>query len=174
MQPDLENIKNKVEQNRDFVGRISSKLPGFKGYAEKSEMYDVDRIMRNFLSEKIQTFKNDLNLLSSALFNKGTTENLSEIDTLGTNFERVQKKCQYADYGSTATLSGAKISDEDQNRLLEYDWRLINTLEEFTPKMKEIQDDGADIKSLLTDISTKLRDFEKSFDDRKNVLMEVI
>ena len=50
MEPDLDGIKKKVEEGRDLLDRIMLKLPGFKGYVEKSEKYDADMIIRNFLS----------------------------------------------------------------------------------------------------------------------------
>ena len=46
MQPDLNNLKSKIQANRDFITKIAVGLPGFKGYVEKAENYDADRMVR--------------------------------------------------------------------------------------------------------------------------------
>ena len=68
-----------------------------------------------------------------------------------------------------------KLSDDDVNRLLEYDWRLITSLDELEKSVSELRAAAADnLGAVIGGISDKLREFEKKFDERKNVLLEVL
>ncbi len=174
MQPDLENIKNKVESNTSYIDKISAKLPGFKGYKEKSDIYSVDKIMRNFISEKIQDYKLQVNSISSELFNAQKTDLLPKIDALNNVIERVLKKTQFADFGNTASLSGVAITDEDKNRLLEFDWRLIATIEESQSLLDNLKNTDSVTADTIKEFETNIKSFEEAFDDRKNILTEVI
>lgn len=175
MQPDLNNLKAKIQSNRDFIDRITVQLPGFKGYVEKSENYDADRMIREFIADRIRSSKKSLNVISGDLVKGGEISTIQEIDSVQNLLEGLLKKVQYADYGVSGGFSKIKITEEDQNRLLEYDWRLISAFDEINTaagKLATLQSDT--ILQELRNLKQKIRDFDKSIDDRKYVIMEVI
>ncbi len=175
MQPDLNNLKAKIQANRDFIDRITTKLPGFKGYVEKSENYDADRMVREFIADRVLSAKKSLNVMSGDLVKSGELQTIQEIDSIQNLLEGLLKKIQYADYGASGGFSKIRITEEDQNRLLEYDWRLISSFDEIntlTSKLQSIQ--GDQLVQEMKTIKQKIRDFDKSVDDRKYVIMEVI
>jgi hypothetical protein len=175
MQPNLDNLKKKLQENRDLVGRITAKFPGYAGYVEKAETYDADAIIRNLIADRLGVFKDGVNAISSDLAKKKERAVLPELDALGMKFETIIKKARHADFGKIAALSSMKLSDDDVNRLLEYDWRLITALDEMDKAVADLR--SAAVNSLgaaIGGISNTLREFEKKFDDRKNVLLEVL
>lgn len=175
MQPDLMNIKNKIEASRDLVDRITMKLPGYKGSVEKSERYDADKIVREFLTDRIQSFKNEMTAFFAETGRKGDVMRLSELESLNLNLEKLHKKFKYAEAGSQAVLAKMKMTDEDHVRLIEYDWRLISSIDEYKDLIEKLKNSSdADFTATLAAVRTKLNDFERSFDERKNVLLEVI
>lgn len=175
MQPDLNNLKAKIQANRDFIDRITVQIPFFKGYVEKSENYDADRMIREFIADKILSAKKSLNVMSGELVKSGDLAIIQEIDSVQNLLEGLLKKVQYADYGVSGGFSRIKISEDDQNRLLEYDWRLISSFDEiniFTANMQNLQ--GDTLLQEMKNLKQKIRDFDKNIDDRKYVIMEVI
>jgi len=175
MQPDINNIKSKLQGNRDFIDRITVSLPGFKGYVEKAENYDADRMIRSFIVEKILSAKKTLTVIAGDNVRNGNLSITQEIDQLSNLLEGIVKKVEYAEYAVSGRFSKIKITEEDENRLLEYDWRLISTFDEVLKlflNLSTLQEDA--LKGELNTIKTKVREFEKNFDDRKNVIMEVI
>jgi hypothetical protein len=175
MQPDLNNLKAKIQANRDFIDRIATGLPGFKGYVEKSENYDADRMIRSFIADKILSAKKTLGVISGENVRSGNLAVTQEFDSLSHLLEGLVKKVEFADYGVSGGFSKIKISEEDQNRLLEYDWRLITAFDEVYKLFTGLSSlQGDPLKNEINSIKTKIRDFEKNFDDRKYVIMEVI
>lgn len=175
MQPDLNSLKNKIQANRDFITRIAVGIPGFKGYIEKAENYDADRMIRVFVSDKILVTKKTLAMLSGDLSREADLAALPDLDSLGNVLEGLFKKVQYAEYGPSGQFSSLKITEEDQNRLLEFDWRLIAQFDEILTLTSGLQLSRGDaLKSALKSVKTKVIDFEKLFDERKYVIMEVI
>ncbi|HPS58060.1 MAG TPA: hypothetical protein PK514_08130 [Spirochaetota bacterium] len=175
MQPDLNSLKNKLQANRDFITRIAIGIPGFKGYIEKAENYDADSMIRAFISDKISTAKKTLAMLSGDLSREAELSALPELDSLGNVLEGLFKKVQYAEYGASGPFSKLKITEEDQNRLLEFDWRLIAQFDEVLTLATGLQTLRSDaLKSALKSVKTRILEFEKTFDERKYVIMEVI
>ncbi len=172
MQPDLDNVKKRLDGSRDFVDKLLAKVPGFTGYFEKGAMYEADRIIRNFTAERLLTLKRDISAVMSETVQKGDKSALSDLDSLNTVLERIYKKVKNADYTTSASFSRAQITQDDNNRLLEYDWRLITGLDEVEAMVKKMKE--AFTADQIKPVRLKVEDFEKSFDDRKNVILEVI
>jgi hypothetical protein len=173
MQPDLESIKGKIKGKRDLIDRLTTKIPGFEGFVEKSESYEADRVIRDFIVDKIKLLKSIINEIATDFSRDGNIENLSGLDSLGLNLEGLLGKVKFAESGSTSKTSKIKIEEADKNRLLEYDWRLIGDLDIFDEILTKIRS-NEDTKTDISDFRTKLRDFEKAFDERKNIILEVI
>lgn len=175
MQPDLNSLKNKIQANRDFITRIAVGIPGFKGYIEQAENYDADSMIRSFVSDKIAAVKKNIALLSGDLARESDFSALPDLDSLGNIIEGLFKKVQHAEYGPSGNFSKLKITDEDQNRLLEFDWRLIAQFDEVLALTSGLQASRGDtLKTALKSVKTKVLEFEKTFDERKYVIMEVI
>ncbi len=175
MQPNLDNLKKKIQDNRDLIDRITVKLPGFNGYVEKAESYAADKVVRDLLADRIGGFKNEVNAKMVELEKKQQRDSLGDLDSLALKMETMIKKCQHADFGKVAALSSMTISEDDKNRLLEYDWRLISALDGLEKSVGELRAAAAEnTGAVIGGIADALRTFEKNFDERKNVLLEVI
>jgi hypothetical protein len=175
MQPDLNNLKAKIQGSRDFIDKIAAGIPLFKGYIEKSENYDADKIIRGFIADKIISAKKNLGVISGDQARSGNFEVTQEFDSLSILLEGVLKKVEFAEYGVSGGFSKIKISDEDQNRLLEYDWRMITVFDEVYSLFSNLSSlQGEPLILEIRNIKNKIRDFEKNFDNRKYVIMEVI
>lgn len=171
MQPNLDELNKKIEENRDFIDRIAIGIPGFKGYVEKSEKYDADSMLREIIADKIRNLKKELGILSSDLVKKSELEPVQEIDSLSNIIEGILKKVEYADYGLKGPFSKIEFSEENQNRLLEFDWRLISQFDEIE---KILTEGKGNPSSMLETLKTQIREYEKLVDDRKYVILEVI
>lgn len=175
MKPDLNNLKNRIESKRDFIDKIALGIPFFKGYILKSENYDADLMIRSFLADKLILIKKHLGVLSTSALKKNDYELIKEIESLSIATEGLVKKVRYAEYGTSGTFSKAKITEGDQNRLLEYDWRLISVADDLVESVMKI--DSSDSVSILDGLKpagTMLADFESAFNERKNIILEVI
>ena len=175
MQPDLNNLKSKIQANRDFIDRIAAGLPGFKGYVEKSENYDADRMIRSLIADKILSAKKIIGAASGDNVRSGNLGVTQDFDSLSNLLEGLLKKVEFADYGASGSFSKIKITEEDQSRLLEYDWRLIAAFDDLFKSFANLSAlQGDALTAEIKNNKAGIRDFEKIFDDRKHVIMEVI
>lgn len=175
MKPDLNNLKNRIESKRDFIDKIALGIPFFKGYLLKSENYDADLMIRSFLADKLISVKKHLGALSSSALKKDDYALIKEIESISLKVEGLVKKVRYAEYGTSGTFSKAKITEDDQNRLLEYDWRLLSSADDLVESVVKINSSSsASIIEGLKSARSMLADFESEFNERKNIILEVI
>ncbi len=175
MQPNLDNLKKKIQENRDLVDRITMMVPGFTGYVEKAEIHEADRIIRNLLADRIRGFKGTVNSALTALEKKGERGHHGALDALSVKMETIIKKCLHSDFGSSPSLAGAAISEEDKNRLLEYDWRLLSSLDELEKSVAALGTAApGELGPAIDRAGSFLSDFDTNLEERKHVLLEVL
>lgn len=174
MSPDINDIKRNIEGQRDLLSRIITAVPGFQGYVETGEKYDADRVIRNFMADKILAFKQTVSGAMRDMQKSVVHDVLSRLDSLGTVLERILKKCQFADYGKKS-FTGVTMTPEQQDKLLAYDWNLIFRLDEIGTEFDRLSgvEPGA-VSGIVADILKKLNEFEKEIDGRKSVILEVL
>ncbi len=175
MQPDLENLKKRIGESRDLVDRVIAKLPGYTGYVERGEMYEADRVVRHFIGERLIEYKNGIMAVMSARSKRGELSVVAELDAVSTVIERVYKKVKSAHYGTSLTLSSVKVSQADLDRLLEHDWRMIARADELAPAIEKLGPAAPDaISAAVAEVRKQVEAFEKTFDERKNIILEVL
>ena len=175
MQPDLENLKKRISESRDLVDRIITKMPGYSGYVEKGEMNEADRVVRGFIAERFLQYKRIVEAVTREYSGQGNMTLLVDLDSLNSVLEKLYKKCAYADYGKTGAMSHVTVSQADSDKILEFDWRMIAKADELEPEMVKFE--GAapeELEAEIKRVRKLLDEFEKSFDQRNNVLLEVI
>ncbi len=171
MQADLEELKKKNSDSRDLISRIATKIPGFKGYVEKSENYNTDLIVREVIVANMKNLKKRLGIISGEMVKKSDLSGVEEINSLSNVLEGIIKKVEYADYGRSGAMSKVKFTEEDQDRLLEYDWRLVSDFEEIDKSLESYSDIPVE---KIHELKERIREFEILFDNRKKVILEVI
>lgn len=175
MKPDLNNLKSRIEEKRDFIDKIANEIPFFKGYLVKSENYDADLMIRSFIADRLLAVKKHLGAVSSDALKKENYQLIKEIESLSTVVEGVVKKVRYAEYGASGAFTKAVFTEDDQNRLLEYDWRLLTSADELVESVRKLaSSDCVSVPEGLKSAGGMLADFESAFNERKNVILEVI
>jgi hypothetical protein len=172
--PAIEKIKDKVRQGRDVVDRILAAIPGYKSYVESAEAYDSDKVVREYLADRIIRLKSEITSFSAGLVRKGEHGIVKEIESVTIFMERILKKCQYADY-SSSIFAKMKVSEAEKSKLVEYDSMLLTLLDETSSLVSSLdQTETTGIEQVLNSIKNKLKIFEKAYEDRKFKIMEGI
>lgn len=175
MQPDLENLKKRIGESKDLVDRLIGKLPGYTGYVEKGEMYEADRVVRGFIAEKLLSYKRVIDGVIREQSKKSEMKYLSDLESINTLLEKAHKKSAFAESGRSAGASKISVSQDDLNKILEFDWRMIGKVDELEPEIVKIESvEGDALAAEIKRIRKLIEDFEKAFDQRKNVILEVI
>ena len=173
MEPDIGNIRKKLQDSRTSLDNLLMKLPGFKGYMEYRERYASDRAVRTHMADTMLSFKGDIDAIAKRLGQKGELAILPDLNGINETLEKLVKTCQAADFGASSSFSAAqpKFSSRDQDRLIEYDTTLLGNLELIRAAVTKLsaaeQVDSAGIGEVLQ----VLRGFERTFADRQHVLM---
>jgi len=158
--------------------RIVAAIPGFRGYKEKELRRESDKLLRNHLYLKLSTAKNDLKTVFQKLSDRRYFDVLTDMDRLVAKTDRVVEKVNHASYGYTGFYDIVKVKEENLDRMIEFDNKLIDEVNALTAEVDAFKAElaGGETKNLKAKIQTltdKLEGFEGTFDKRDEVIRGV-
>jgi len=169
------DIRQRVEEDQGLLKKIQSFVPGFRGYRQKEDLRDADRMLRMQLADKLGKQRKRLED-SRTLITK--TYNSKPLDMLGgliNQFKKVEGAVTHAEMGYSGIAADIQIKQTELNSLYEYDAGLIGDVTSIATSVDALQpaltsqDDAKSIMS-LNDIKMKITEFEDLFGRRMLVI----
>jgi len=172
------DVYSKVKDQMRLSERILGVIPGFHGYKEKELRRESDRLIRNHLYLKLSGMKNDLRTVSQKLADRRWFDVLTDMDRLLAKVDRVNEKVNHASYGYAGFFAATKIKEEQLDRMMEFDGKLVDEADSLVAEVDAFKDAVAkgevqNAKERIQAVVDKLDAFESTFDRRNEVILGV-
>ncbi len=168
----------KTKKQMRLSERIVAAIPGFRGYKEKELRRESDRLIRNHLYRRLSEAKSDLKDVFQKLSDHRLFEVLTYMDRLVAKFDRVAAKIDHASYGYAGFFNIVKVEEKNLDRMIDFDNQLtddvekiVNEVEAF--KTEVMKQEVKKAKERIQHLTETLEAFEKTFDKRGEVILEV-
>jgi len=118
----------RTDEDQPPIKKVQRYIPGFRGYLQKDEMRDADRMLRMQLSQKISIARRNLEEAMAAVREKGLVVEISRIESALNSLKRISSEIGYADTGYSWMASDSEIVQDDVEKLYEYDAGLLEQM----------------------------------------------
>jgi len=165
----------KVESETRLLEKIMLTLPGFKGYKEKEMRREADRLIRDRLGRTLEKNRNNLQEIYRIVVTNKLEEVAQHVDRVVTKLDRISAKVQHASYGYSGFFDAVKISEDDLDRMLVFDMKLLEeskSIDELVETFKgeaEEQNFGNALNR-GSELVKALERFEENFDRRAETI----
>lgn len=173
-----EGIYEKAKKEMRLSERILGAIPGFRGYKEKELRRESDRLIRNHLHRRLSEAKSDLKDAYQKLSDRRLFEILTDVDRLVAKFDRVAAKVDHASYGYTGFFDVIKVREENLDRMIDFDNKLVDEVEKIVAEVETFKSDvmKAEVersKEAVQHLGETLEVLEETFDKRGEVILGV-
>ena len=124
----LERVKGAMGGLESFI----SKVPGYKGYKEKEQRREADRLLRDHLVRQFEEQQRKLNDQKLQLVSSGLIELVDDLDRASTRLESFIIKIRTASQGYAGFFDAVKVKEEELDALYNFD----NSLLEGAPRLE--------------------------------------
>jgi len=171
-------VLKKVEGEKALLEKISLAIPGFRGYKLKEMRREADKLIRDNIYRRLVDAKSSLREIFQRLAINKLTDVLSETDRLIAKFDRVSELINHAPYGYSGFFDAVKIEEDDLERMIDFDLKLVDNAKEIEAKVKQFKQDitGGKFESAAAcvgEIRGLAENLESTFNERKEVIMGV-
>lgn len=176
---EIQNLYDKVEEERGFLGRLLSKIPGFRGYMEKEARRDADQLLRDTISGRLQLTRLDLSAVQHAL-SRDIVLGIEYAERIGRADNQLMgliSKIKDAPQGYAGFFDAVRVDENDLARLYEFDELMLGHSEQIAADVAALNKavgDGANIDEAILALNQDLQAANQAFNLRQEVLNQVV
>ena len=120
----MPDLTERIESDATPFEQMLSAIPGFDGYREREVRRTADKLVRDRLVAELDEVREELKDVVAAWARAGRLSELPDIDRLSRLMGKVRDNIRFADYGYTGFFDAVKITEEQLDKLYEYDLSL--------------------------------------------------
>ena len=172
----MSDIKDQVYDNvtgsMDIFKRIGSKIPGFKGYVERQNRRDSDKLIRDSIYRRFREHESRISDLQVELINKGEIQYTADLEKAALRLRTFADRVRTAPRGYSSLFEAVKINEVELAKLYEYDSTLLDKSEEIGRAIDNVQASiGTDgLPAAIRNLQTLSKDCVNAYERRQEVV----
>ena len=168
----------KAEEQKDWLAKIGSYIPGFSGYLDAKRRQESDRIIREAAAKKVMECRDDVTAVVKHLTKTMSDLDLvEEMDEIDNRINTLAGKIRSAADGYSGALNTIKVSQKDLEDLYKFDLNLLEAVEELkvaSAKMSENKRDTGACRQALEELDQVLDRVSKYLATRKDSILGMV
>jgi uncharacterized protein YdhG (YjbR/CyaY superfamily) len=165
----------RIGEDEQLLEKIMLVIPGFRGYKAKEQRRQADKIVRDYVSARLQDARNMLQDVYAIVAENKASEASQPIDRLMAILDRVSEKVHHASYGYAGFFDATKIDEDDLDRMIGFDTQLVDGAKGLAQRVQAFKDEVQvgnfdNLEAYESELRKTVEGFETSFDQRKDVI----
>ncbi len=167
-----DQIFQKVTNSMDIFKKIASKIPGFKGYVERQNRRDSDKLIRDTMFRRFRELEHRVSDIQEEFINKGEIQYTDDLEKAALRLRTFADRVRTAPRGYSSLFEAVKINEPELAKLYEYDATLLDKTDEVNRAIDNVQASvGTDgLPAAIHNLQTIADDCIKAYDRRQEVL----
>lgn len=171
----MSDLFDQVTSDQDPIKKLMSKIPGFKGYVERSNRRSADKLLREQIAAQFQQLKTRISEIQEEFASAGELQYLDDLETAATKIQTFIDKVAHASYGYAGFFDAIKVREEELAKLYEFDLAMIEAGDEIGRAIdnvyQSIDTDG--LPASIRHLKSLTRDLVSTYDRRDEVMTSV-
>jgi hypothetical protein len=168
-----DQIYQKVTSSMDIFKKISTKIPGFKGYTERQNRRDSDKLIRDTVYRRFRELEGKVSDLQVGLLNQGQIKEAGDLEKAALRLRTFADRVRTAPRGYSSLFEAIKINEPELAKLYQYDAALLDKADEVNRAIDNVQASiGTDgLPAAIRNLQTVAKDCINAYDRRQEVLV---
>lgn len=169
------DILQRVMDEKDFLKKLVEKIPGFKGYVERSDRRIADKLVRESIADKFDSLWKKISAIQRQAISDGNIEIMDDLEAPALKLRQFVDRIRTASYGYAGFFDAIKVKTEELDEIYQYDLALMAMEEEVNRAIDNVESSmGTDGLPAATRHLTQLaQECLDGFDMRKEVIVKM-
>ena len=167
-----DHIFQKVTGSMDIFKKIADKIPGFKGYVERQNRRDSDKLLRDTIYRRFRELEGRVSDIQVDFINQGEIKYTDDLEKAALRLRTFADRVRTAPRGYSSLFEAIKINEAELTKLYEYDATLLDKTDDVGRAIDNVQSSaGTDgLPAAIRNLQTVSKDCIKAYDQRQEVL----
>lgn len=134
-----EEIYGKVDSDVDVFKKILRKVPGFKGYIERENRRDSDKILREMVSDRLLEQHQRLSSIQREFISQGEIFYVDDLESAAIKIQTLADRMRRATRGYAGIFDPVKINEDELALLYQFDSQLLDSVDEISRSIDNIE-----------------------------------
>jgi len=167
-----DQIFQKVTNSMDIFKKIASKIPGCKGYVERQNRRDSDKLIRDTIYRRFRELEGRVSDMQVEFINQGEIKHTDDLEKAALRLRTFADRVRTAPRGYSSLFEAVKINEPELAKIYEFDAALLDKADEVGRAIDNVQASvGTDgLPAAIRNLQTVSKDCIKAYDRRQEVL----
>jgi hypothetical protein len=168
----MSDLFDRITTQQDALKKLLAKIPGFKGYFERSDRRSADKLLRETISEKFQVQWQRLSSIQRDLVNAGRIEVIDDVEIGAVRLRQFIDRIKTATYGYSGFFDPVKINETELNAIYQYDLALVTMGDEISNAIDNLEAsiDTDGFPASIRNLNQKAQDCIDAFNKRAELM----
>src|SRR5207253_9220236 len=144
-------MSSNPSDQRNWIERLSSKIPGYSGYVDRERRREIDKLHREHLADRVRALKPALTDLMRELTGSGRLFEVGPVDAAIKKLDHLENRVRFASYGYAGFFDVAKIEQPQLDAIYQFDLALVEHVDKIEAKLSELKGRAATSEGLKTE-----------------------
>jgi hypothetical protein len=154
---------------RNWIERLSSKIPGYSGYVDRERRRDIDKLHREHLADRLRALKPPLTDLIRELTSSGRLFEVGPVDAAIKKLDHLENRVRFASYGYAGFFDVVKIEQQQLDSIYKFDLALVEHADKIEAKLSELKTQAGTpdgLKAACAGVVAEIDQTHRIFDER--------
>ena len=154
---------------RNWLEKLTSKIPGYSGYVDRESRRDVDKLHREQLADRLRRDKEPLTEVMRDLTNGGRLFEVTPIDSAIKKLDKLENRIRFATYGYAGFFDVVKIEQAQLDAIYRFDLALVEHAEKIEASINNLKAQAgtaAGLKAGTAEVTAAIDEADHAFDNR--------
>jgi hypothetical protein len=169
----MSDIFDKVLQDRDPIQKILSYIPGFKGYFDRENRRDADKLLRESVANRFEELYQRVSMLQRDMVNQNDLKYIDDMEAAAIKIRTFADRIRSATYGYAGLFDAVNVNSEELQQIYQYDLALLQYTESIGSAIDNVERSlGSDgLEAAIRHLVTLTREAVEAYDRRKELIL---
>lgn len=171
----MADIRQRVKEDQGILKKIQLFVPGFRGYRQREDLRDADRMLRDQLAKKLGAQREEVEEARSLVTKSYRSKELEQMGKVINKYKKTEGLVSHSSPGYSGISADIQFKQEEIDRLYDYDAAMIDglvsmqqTIEVLKASLEAEENDQA--RKDITQLRKLLNNFEDQFKRRIDII----
>ena len=170
----MEDFFQKVTSQQDPFKKLASFIPGFKGYIERQNRRDADKVLRDTVAQRFEDQWRRTSQLQSDLVSNGQIAFVDDLEKATIKLRTFIDKISTAPRGYSGLFDAVKINEEELESIYQFDAAFFDLAEQVGRALDNVEaslGDPAALPAAIRNVTTLARQAVEIYNRRSEVVI---
>ena len=169
----MEDFFQKVTSQQDPFKKLASFIPGFKGYIERQNRRDADKVLRDTVARRFEDQWRRTSQLQSDMVSNGQIAFVDDIEKAAIKLRTFIDKISTAPRGYSGMFDAVKINEKELESIYQFDAAFFDLAEQVGRALDNVEaslGDPAALPAAIRNVTTLARQAVETYNRRSEAV----